>query len=162
MTSYYDASLVGTSRLSSVLGVWTKRTDIDLTISSDAIEVNARRESPPSNFSLPMRPPVIHTTYHDRQDALHFPEASRFSSETLCVPPPYSPKGYMCTGMEKHTGVSSDEEPPTMARMLFKYGFCKSLVALNLSYVFLPVNTSLLPILARRNLYPVFALAPNT
>ncbi|KAF8504265.1 hypothetical protein JB92DRAFT_2738232 [Gautieria morchelliformis] len=54
--------------------------------------------------------------------ALHSLESCRLSCESFSVPPPYSPRGYFCTVTEKHTEVSSEEEPPTLARMLFKYG----------------------------------------
>ena len=132
MTPYCDAfPIAGTSHSSYVPGVWTKKADIDQIILSGAIEVNARRKLPP-NFSLPMLPPPIYSTYRDQQGALQSLDASPFSSETLAVPPPYSPRGYM---LEMHSVVSLNEEPQRWDACSSSTVFHKFQVTLSLSCV---------------------------
>ena len=160
MTSYCDAfPIAGTSHSSYVPGVWTKKADIDQIILSGAIEVNARRKSPP-NFSLPMLPPPIYSTYRDQQGALQSLDASPFSSETLAVPPPYSPRGYM---MEMHSVVSSNEEPQRWDACSSSTVFHKSFKLHSVCLVFLTImDTSLLPIFAGGSPCSTFTFAPYT
>jgi hypothetical protein len=133
MSSYLSTpAAAGPSRLCTVSGVWKK--SVSTTTPSNAVEVIARVETPPPNFSLPARPPATYTTYqgsHDASNALDdffgagALEAHRpLSRATASSPPPYSPHGYDFAG--KESGVNSVEEPPTLARMLFMYGFRES------------------------------------
>jgi hypothetical protein len=112
MSSSSASTVTGPSRLSP---------DAVLATSSDAVEAVARRET------LPVQPPVAYTESHDQQDAPLFLKAHRLSCDTTSAPPPYSPESYVGTATEKQKEADSDKEPPTLARLLFIYGFCKFL-----------------------------------
>lgn len=159
MFSSSVSPFAGPSRLSSLIGVSVEKSNSVPAASSDAIEAEARRETPAVFLESP---PAVYTVYHDQQGVAHSLEGHRLSCDTFSVPPPYSPESYIGTTTEKHTEVSSDKEPPTLARMLFMYGFCKFL-KVHLTYIMLIiVNTSILPILASGNLHLAFTAAPYT
>ena len=93
-------------------------------------------ESPQPDLVLPARPPATYAAYHQPRKTPNAlddffgagaPEAHRpLSPASVSAPPPYAPFGHDV--VETHPGVYSIAEPPTLARMLFLYGFRGSLI----------------------------------
>ncbi|KAF8591923.1 hypothetical protein K439DRAFT_1401325 [Ramaria rubella] len=122
-------SAAGPSTPRTVVGVWTKKSD-QTPVESNATEIEARLETPPPNFSLPMRPPTSYSAYRegpptpdtlDQFFAAGAFEGCRSYRDASSSPPPYSPGGYIMATEQRPQ--LSNEELPTLARMLFRYGF---------------------------------------
>jgi len=118
-----NTAAAGRSSLPSrgtVFGLWNGST------SSATVEV-----ATDSNASLPASSPATYAAYHEPRNAPNALdnffgagalEAHRPLDHTkVSAPPPYISDGHEFT--EKQEGVYAVEETPTLARMLFKYGF---------------------------------------
>jgi hypothetical protein len=127
----------GSSCIRAVSGVWTKKSDETAPSSEEVVEVVARPETS-ADMAIPTHPSATYSACQGSRNMSNTfdgffgagaLEAHRpLSYATTSPPPPYVPQDYEVT--EKQTGeateVPSVEEPDTLARIFFIYGFCES------------------------------------
>lgn len=120
---------------SSTAGPSCARTTPSITKKESRVEIPSHTESDTNlpHIVLPAQPPVAYGAYHqphttpnalDDFFGASVPDAHHSTSRTrISMPPPYAPYGHEV--VEVQQGVYAVQEPRTLARMLFFYGFCE-------------------------------------